>query len=137
MVRFSTTILLCLFLASCSPEKRIQRIVEKHPHLVQNDTIIIHDTTVIQSYNYDTTTVLVENKTVEVINNEKLRLVYRYDTLTREIHHDVECKGDTIIKIHEVPVETIKIQPGKSSDFKFWALLCAIILGMVVFIIKR
>jgi hypothetical protein len=130
------TILMAVLVISCSPEKRIQKIVKKHPHLLQTDTITIHDTVIVQSYTYDTTTILVPHKTVEVINNEKVRLVYKYDTITSQIWHEVECKGDTIVKIHEVPVETIKIQEKDRTEWKFWALLGCVVLGLIAFLVK-
>lgn len=123
---------------SCSPEARIQRITKKNPHLIQVDTIAIHDTVILDAYIHDTTTILVPHKTVEVVNNEKVRLVYRFDTITREIHHEVECKTDTVIRIHEIPVETIQIQEAKKpTDWKFWGLLVAVVVGFVFMIVIR
>lgn len=86
---------------------------------------------------YDTTTVIVPHKTVEVINNEHVRLQYIYDTITNTIHHDVECKGDTIIKIHEIPVETIRVEENPPGiEWKFWALLGFVTLVVVAYIWK-
>lgn len=131
-----TILLVALALWSCDPEKRIQRIVKKNPHLLVADTITIHDTIIKPAYVFDTTTVIVPHKTVEVVNNERVRLVYKYDTITNTIHHDVECKSDTIVRVHEVPVETIKVQP-QTTDWKFWGLLCCVVLGLVAFLVKR
>ena len=125
-------ILLCIF-ASCTPQKRINRLVKKHPHLIQKDTIKVIDTIIIESVQYDTNTIFIPHKTVEVINNEKVRLQYRYDTITNHIYHEVECKGDTLIREVVVPVEKYNI----TNDYSFikWIVFLLIAgMGLVVFL---
>jgi len=63
--------IIAIGLLSCSPQKRLNRLVKKHPHLIQNDTVIVHDTLIIPTIQIDTTTIFIPHKTVEVINNEK------------------------------------------------------------------
>jgi hypothetical protein len=125
-------IILALFAISCSPSKRINRIVKKHPELLVKDTIKVIDTVIIQSVHYDTTTKFLEHKTVEVINNERVNLKYRYDTITNEIHHYVECKGDTIIKEIQVPFEKIQPITVKKNNWITW-----LIVGLVLFLIMQ
>ena len=125
-------ILLCIF-ASCTPQKRINRLVKKHPHLIQKDTIKVIDTIIIESVQYDTNTIFIPHKTVEVINNEKVRSPYRYDTITNHIYHEVECKGDTLIREVVVPVEKYNI----TNDYSFikWIVFLLIAgMGLVVFL---
>ena len=43
--------------------------------------------------------------TTTVINNERVILKYFHDTLTKEIHHYVECKEDTVYVEKLVPIE--------------------------------
>jgi uncharacterized membrane protein len=121
-------IILALFAISCSPSKRINRIVKKHPELLVKDTIKVIDTVVIESVHYDTTTKFLEHKTVEVINNERVNLKYRYDTITNEIHHYVECKGDTIIREIQVPYEKIQPVTVKKNNWITWLMLLLILL---------
>ena len=124
-------ILLTALLISCSPSKRINRIVKNHPELLVKDTIIVLDTVIIESYHFDTTTKFVEHKTIEVINNEKVRLQYHYDTITNNIRHFVECKGDTIVKRIKVPYEVI--QPVvKTKGFNKVILILFIILLITI-----
>lgn len=130
-------ILLSIVTISCSPSRRINRIVKNHPELLVNDTIKVIDTVFIPSVKYDTTTKFIEHKTVEVINNERVSLKYRYDTITNEIHHYVECKGDTIIR--EVLVPFKQIQPvtmAKSMKFGIWLVILAFITFFVFAVIK-
>lgn len=133
-------IILTAFLISCSPSKRINRIVKNNPELAIKDTITIIDTLIIETVTHDTTTKFIEHTTVEVINNEKVRLQYRYDTITNEINHYVECKGDTIYKRIKVPYT--KIQPVTTvKGFKYflWGslIMLLIIIGLFVFTHKR
>ena len=123
-------IIILVVLSSCSPQKRLNRIVKKHPELIKIDTVRLIDTVVIDSYHYDTTTKFIEHKTVEVINNERVRLQYRYDTITKEIWHEVECKGDTIIKTHEITHPTIVNEIDYFSGFYKWGVL--VLIGVVV-----
>jgi len=106
------TIIVVMF--SCSPQKKLQRLVNKHPELMQKDTIFveIHDTIYIESTSFDTVTQFFHSDTITVINSERLTLKYFYDTITKNIYHDVLIKKDTIFYEREisVPIEKIVIQ---------------------------
>ena len=97
-------LLLCL-LFSCTPQRRLNRLLTNHPELLEKDTIIVRDTVVVQNYNYDTTTIIRLHDTTTVINNERVVLKYYYDTLREIIHHEVECLGDTVYIETLVPIE--------------------------------
>ena len=97
-------ILICL-IVGCSPQKRLNRLLTKYPTLTEKDTIIVRDTITIEKYVHDTTTVLEFHDTTTVINNERVILKYFHDTLTKEIHHYVECKEDTVYVEKLVPIE--------------------------------
>ncbi len=89
-------IILIFLVVGCSPQKRLNRLITKYPHLTERDTIVLRDTVTIQNHVHDTTTVLEFHDTTTVINNERVILKYFHDSLTKEIHHYVECKGDTV-----------------------------------------
>ena len=93
------------FLFSCTPQRRLNRLLTNHPELLEKDTIIVRDTVVVDNYNYDTTTIIRLHDTTTVINNERVILKYYYDTLREIIHHDVECLGDTVYIETLVPIE--------------------------------
>ena len=75
-------ILLCLII-SCSPQKRLNNLVKKHPELIQKDTLnlFVRDTIVIKEQSFDTTTQIVYHDSVTVINNERVILKYFPDSL--------------------------------------------------------
>ena len=97
-------LLLCL-LFSCTPQRRLNRLLTNHPELLEKDTMVVRDTVVVENYNYDTTTIIKLHDTTTVINNERVILKYYYDTLREVIHHDVECLGDTVYIETLVPIE--------------------------------
>lgn len=98
-------------LIACSPQKRLNRLIDKYPHLTEItiDTIYSIDTVII--LDYDTTVVnnIIKQRTDTVIYNEKVFLKYFYDTLRQEIIHEVECFGDTVIKEKIIPYEVKKV----------------------------
>ena len=104
-IKVTILFLLLYFLFSCTPQRRLNRLLTNHPELLEKDTIIVRDTVVVQNYNYDTTTIIRLHDTTTVINNERVVLKYYYDTLREIIHHDVECLGDTVYIETLVPIE--------------------------------
>ena len=104
-IKIAILCLLLWFLFSCTPQRRLNRLLTNHPQLLEKDTIIVKDTVVVQNYNYDTTTIIRPHDTTTVINNERVVLKYYYDTLREIIHHDVECLGDTVYIETLVPIE--------------------------------
>jgi len=110
-LHFLKSSILVLLLIACSPQKRLNRLINKHPELLETkiDTIVVRDTIVIE--NYDTTVLskLIKSDSTIVIDNSKVFLKYYYDTLRQEIHHQVECFGDTIFFYKEVPYKVEKV----------------------------
>ena len=104
-IKVTILFLLLYFLFSCTPQRRLNRLLTNHPELLEKDTIVVRDTVVVDNYNYDTTTIIRSYDTTTVINNERVVLKYYYDTLREIIHHDVECLGDTVYIETLVPIE--------------------------------
>ena len=133
-------VLICL-IVSCSPQKRLNRLVKKHPELSQIDTLnlVVRDTIVIQKQSFDTTTQIIYHDSVTVINNERVILKYFHDTITRELHHYLECKGDTIYKekIVKVPVDKVIVR-----ELSWWEkykefIYIGLVLMMVLIVLKK
>jgi len=105
----------------------MNRLISKHPELLEQDTLnlILHDTVVIESVSHDTTTQLIYHDSTIIVNNEKVFAKYYYDTITREFHHYVECKGDTVTIIKEIaiPFEKVVIK-----ELTWWQKYGSIIL---------
>jgi len=132
-------ILICIILISCSPQNRLNRKVKRaenyaYKHgLVIKDTIKVIDTVVVESYIHDTTSTFYRHDSTIVVNNEKVFLRYFYDTLRQEIYHEVECRGDTIIREVVVPVDKVKVI-DKDNRVN---IVIMVILAALFFIILR
>jgi len=133
-------LLLCIFFISCSPQNRLNRKVKRaenyaYKHgLVIKDTIKVVDTVIVESYIHDTTATFYRHDSTIVVNNEKVFLRYFYDTLRQEIYHEVECKGDTIIREVLVPVDKIKVI---EKDNRFNIILIVILAALFFVVLRR
>ena len=133
-------LLVCIFFISCSPQNRLNRKVKRaenyaYKHgLVIKDTIKVVDTVIIESYIHDTTATFYRHDSTIVVNNEKVFLRYFYDTLKQEIYHEVECKGDTIVKEVLVPVDKIKVI---EKDNRFNIILIVILAALFFVVLRR
>jgi len=127
-----------LILASCSPQKRLNRLVKKHPELIKVDTLSVHDTIHTETIKADTvfkdTTFLRLLRDTITVVNDRLRInTYHYRD---SIFIEGECLGDTIIREIKVPYQKIIVKHDKGwvvrnikEIFIFLAIL--IILAML------
>jgi len=133
-------LILCIFFISCSPQNRLNRKVKRaenyaYKHgLVIKDTIKVVDTVIVESYIHDTTATIIKHDSTIVVNNEKVFLRYFYDTLRQEIYHEVECKGDTIVKEVLVPVDKIKVI---EKDNRFNIILIVLLAALFFVVLRR
>ena len=117
------SIYLIIVLVSCSAQKRITRIINKHPEL--SNTI---DSVVIKNYEtFDTQTFVNEIDSLVIENQTVTTKIFRfYDTL--RVEQDI--KPDTIVKY------VTKIQPYKKelkrSNQWLWALGLVLVLIILV-----
>jgi hypothetical protein len=132
-LHFLKSSILLLLLVSCTPQKRLNRLITKHPNLIQLDTLIVRDTIVIESFNYDTITTFKYSDTTIIVNTEKVLAKYYFDTLRQEIWHQIECKEDTIFYEKLVPVE--KVVYKELSFWEKYSLLIYIALALFVLLI--
>ena len=133
-------ILILIFLASCNPQNRLNRKIKRAENyayrhgLVIKDTVKVVDTVVVESYVHDTTSTIIKMDSVTIINNEKVFLRYYYDTLRQEIYHEVECKGDTLIREILVPVDKIKVV---DRDNRFIIIVIVLLIALILIILRR
>tara|TARA_R110000751_G_scaffold26901_3_gene71531 strand:- start:10204 stop:10638 length:435 start_codon:yes stop_codon:yes gene_type:complete len=128
--------IILIFICSCSPQKKLQRLINKHPELLTQDTLnlIIHDTVIVEKYNYDTITQLSYHDSTIVVNNEKVYLKYFYDTLRKEIYHEVICYGDTVYFTKEVQVIVEKVIIEELTWWEKWRDTI-IIIGIIILLL--
>jgi uncharacterized protein with HEPN domain len=130
-------VILIVCIIGCAPQKRLNRLITNYPHLAYKDTLVIRDTITVDKYLHDTTTILEIHDTTTVINNERVILKYFHDTLTREIHHYVECKGDTIFMEKLVPIKQAIFRELSWWDKYKELIFIGLILSVVLIILKK
>ncbi len=132
-MKYAISIITFLLVFGCSPQKKLQRLIKKHPELIKLDTIIVRDTIIIEDFVVDTITKMEYHDSTVVIDNSKVYLKYFYDTITREIHHEVECLGQEIITEKIVPIEKVVIQ--ELTWWQKYGSLVLIISFLILFLL--
>ena len=134
-------VLAVILLVACTPQKRMNRLINKFPHLTETkiDTIRLIDTFVVQQY--DTTLInnVIKQDCVIVINNERVKISYKYDTIKEQIIHSVKLPNDTIYKEKIIPIEVEKVVYKELSWWEKYQTLIwvALVLFVGLIIYKR
>jgi len=126
-------IIILLLLSSCSPQKRLNRLVKKHPELINVDTLSVHDTIHTETITADTvfkdTTFLrLLRDTITVVND---RLTIKQYYYRDSIFIQGECKGDTLVREIRVPYKYI--QPVTKT--KTPAYMIILLVGLIIILI--
>ena len=121
------SVYLIIVLVSCSAQRRITRIINKHPEL--SNTI---DSIVIKEYEtFDTQTFVNEIDSLVIENQSVTTKIFRfYDTL--RVEQDI--KPDTIVKY------VTKIQPYKKElkQSRQWLWALGLVLVLIILVaVKR
>ena len=128
-------VLAVVLLVACSPQKRMNRLIKKFPHLTETriDTIRFVDTFVIEQY--DTTLVnnFIKQDCVIIINNERVKISYKYDTIKEQIVHSIKLPNDTIYKEKIIPIEVEKVV---YKEINWWEKYQSLIyIGLALFVL--
>jgi len=115
-------------LVSCSPQQRLERLVNHHPELRTPDTIGFTDTVIIPLVRLDTALPLVDLSAPVTLRHDRLELsmIRIRDTIRLR----AACNPDTIIRTLRIPVEKIKLvkSPSLLSNIYKILLLSGILL---------
>jgi hypothetical protein len=106
LLKILFALIILLSVTSCDPQKRINRILKKHPELITKDTIIVRDTVTIDGTSTDTIFKTQVTKDTVILKEKQLTIKYYNDGKTTYL----AGKCDTVkvpVEI-KVPVETIK-----------------------------
>ena len=133
IILFTITFLL---LASCSPGRRLHRLITKHPELSRTDTIKIQDTVIVPGIKTDTVFHASGLKDTITITKEKLqiRLIQINDT----IYLDATVEPDTVILTKEILVDRIIHTEPLAWWIEYWWVLLIVFFILLLFVlIKR
>ena len=138
-LRLFLAVLSASLLLSCTPQKRLNRLIERYPYLTVSDTIHTSDTFFFPEANFDTTFELIHLwDTVEIIKEGvEITLWRTQDT----IYTEIQKTADTVIIERSVPVEKLVYKPEELSDgqkywFVPWLLLALLFIVVTVAAVK-
>lgn len=121
-------IFLLLVLISCSPEKRIARILKNHPNLIKSDTVYKTDTIIKKLRSIDTSFITKPIDTITITKDRiKLRIIRNYDKITV---HDTVFPDTTLHKYAQV-VNSVSVKQAQG----FWQTVkqYLFVIGFLVF----
>lgn len=101
--------ILAMFLLSCGPQKRLNRLVKKHPELIRVDTIKLSDTSFLPGTYTDTLISLLSSR-VDTIVITKNNIITKLYTHRDSIFISSEALPDTIVKTISAPFTNIVVE---------------------------
>ena len=115
---------------SCSPQKRLSRLIEKHPELIKHDTIYIKDTIITNHYHKDTVLSIHHHygDTV-IIKDHKLttKIIYLPGD---SIKVQGDCASDTIYKERPVYINSVNPVTETGNEWKWYFWILAGVIGL-------
>lgn len=129
-------LILAVIFASCSPQKRLNRIIERNPEVLKWDTLQYNDTILIPSVKIDTFIRFDTGMTVyDTIVIRKDNLIIKTVRVNDSIYIQGEVIQDTVFietKIPYTKIEVIELTFWQKNKTWIIALLVAIIgIGIV------
>ena len=127
-------LILTILLASCSPQKRYDRLTKKYPELVERDTVEVHDTMIyerqipVPEYR---DSFIIKNDTV--IETEKLIITKIKDQFHVVVKADTINLKDTIVRTVKVPGKVIR---EKTTNW-WWVIIAAFLTFILGFKISN
>jgi hypothetical protein len=129
--------LLLTSLSGCSPQRRLERLVARHPELRVADTLLIRDTIKLAPVAVDTALPLINLTDTVVIARDRLEIkLFRvHDT----IHVLGKCKADTIVRELRIPMERIKLVKADGGVLSklVWVLVAVGVIAMLYKIVTK
>lgn len=108
-------ILIALLIASCSPQARFTRLIEKHPELLTVDTLVVRDTITLYVPEVHTDTVVTIKELIDTITITKDRVTVKawYVPKEKKVYIQGKCDPIYVTKIVErkVPVKYYEKYP--------------------------
>ena len=127
-------LIVAVILVSCSPQKRLNRLIERNPELMTVDTLRDTVTVIVPEVKIDTFLTLTNLLDTVYITEDRLKIktILRNDTL----YIEGECETDTVIKEIKVPYKTVKvIQLTWWERNQIWVI--PLIIVSLVFAIRK
>lgn len=123
--------LILISLYSCSPEKRLSRLIRKHPELLTKDTLYVRDTIRLASHSIDT---IIQNVIGDTITIKDSIMVIKYVNNGKTVYLKGTCKEREVIVEKKIPFEKVvavtkEVKPWYLKYLWWWLILT---LGVII-----
>ena len=140
MKPITTLLLLILLLSSCSPQRRLNRLLALHPELKTPDTLVLRDTIPIPQIQTDT--ILRLSTLHDTVTLHKDHLQVKIHRLHDTIYIQSKTLPDTIFITRRIPIQLIRyVQPDRLDNLISkipWLVIALILLiGFIIFLFIR
>jgi len=125
-------LLIVLLLASCTPQKRLARLVKKHPELIRVDTVTVTDTFIVITPRTQIDTFYSIKQLIDTVVVSKDNLTVKTYLKNDTIYLDAKCDTIVIEKIREVKVPVQKIEV---KEIPFWESKWFRFLFILIFVV--
>lgn len=139
-------LVLLLLVVACSPSKRLERLLNKHPELRDTVTVTVHDTVVVPGDTVFRPVLLRRTDTVVVENERQSVRIVRVptgspcDTAVFRAEVLATVKPDTVIVTHTVEVPRVVPCPPGERVATWWrtaAIVLFLLLALLLFLLSR
>lgn len=142
---FTLWLILAFAMCSCSPEvraskklSRAEKLIKKakflDPTISMTDTIIKQVPVITERVVSDT--IFHDVGDTIVLNKDRLKVIYKRDTITNEIYLSGECESDTIVTTIKIPQETLIIKQSFWETIgikkRWFIIVLVIVISLVV-----
>lgn len=126
-------ILTLAILSSCTPEKRVARLIKKF-NLEKSDTIWRIDTVISQSVKRDST-FFYNTKDSVIIREGRLVMKYFYNNHDSTVYLQGECLPDTIYRNIATEVNSVSVNATETVGQKVWSYILNNLLTLLLFLL--
>ena len=146
MIRFLYILALFFTITSCSPVKRFNRLIERHPELITSDTVTLVDTIRVVIPEVKVDTVVSVNSLLDTIYLEQEQLKVKVWMKGDQVFIQGKCDTVYVDKIIErkVPVKYYQKEITFSDVMKYiyksiWILFAVLLIVYILyrFLLKR
>jgi hypothetical protein len=140
-------VLAILGLFACTPQRRFTRLIDKYPHLLTTDTLIIHDTVKVTVPKVVHDTIFSEHffheitRDTLILQKERLTVKIFHDTIKKNIFIQGKCDTVIVEKIVErkIPIKYYEKTPlwKKVLNWLIIAVLLYVVYRLFLFLKKR
>lgn len=137
MKRIYLLLVLVGLIVSCSPVKRFNRLIDRHPYLIQTDTVVRYDTVevIVPEVKHDTS--FIDKTLYDTVFIDKERLKIKLWKVVDTLYVEGECETDTVTVVREVKIPVKYYESSKWWNKIPWWVYLSLFITLGYLIYKR